>query len=370
MDLHDPDSYLLESEDKIEMTTLQSLSSELNPKKISYSVSEQVRIEELERALEDYSRKLAKITDQLWNKDLEIEEKERQLRITKQNHGREMEALQESNTILNQQVNQVSADKTRIQMELAELLRKVRENEHRISTQKNELEQLNSRVIEQDQQLEQARDLIVHFEQALESSQVDLAKTKEDATVQLNESEHLYSQKLETALQQNKDLHAELAKSRNENSSLQTKTLELDRQIDDLRHKIEIQESQFSANQKKLVDWQAQLENREQNFRVVRESLLKEKTDLIRLAKQFVNEIQMAKSTHPFKDYLALTEGELNKLQSLHKSTLVHSSDRVQIEDGLSKLLKKREFLNSVISNSQKQLEERGKSLLELIQNM
>lgn len=240
------------------------------------------------------------------------------------------------------------------------------------------IRELESQCAEQANQIEQARDVVASFEQALESNKLSLQNVKEAAARGLHEANQQSAQKIETLLKQQASLNQELTRLRAECSSVESSLVEaneateaarancdrLSSENESLRLTLQSRDEELGSEYEKIQARRSELDLHEQKICQMSEAVRKEKSDLFRLAKQLANEMQMARATHPFKDHLGVTDLELSKIQSQLKGATIAPQDRAKLEESLAKLFKKREFLNSVLTSSQKHLEERSFAIM------
>lgn len=146
----------------------------------------------------------------------------------------------------------------------------------------------------------------------------------------------------------------------------QKKNQMLEAQLQD-RH-LEL-ENEFQSKLKKLAtevqDQKASLEHaeaerhrREAQLRNYAQALTKEKHELTKEYQRLIDETQSVRALNPLKDYLDLTEFELEKVEIQLKKTPEISNDRPRYEAYLSELVEQRNFLRQILEASQKKLDQ------------
>jgi len=72
-------------------------------------------------------------------------------------------------------------------------------------------------------------------------------------------------------------------------------------------------------------------------------------------------------ATHPIKDYLAATEYELSKAELSLKTMPALATERVPLASAVRQLMEQRDFLKSLLTNAQRQLEQKVVKLNKII---
>jgi len=111
------------------------------------------------------------------------------------------------------------------------------------------------------------------------------------------------------------------------------------------------------------------LELREDQLKNYNESLNFEKGQLMKSIQEFSDELALAGECNPIKDYLKATEFQLSRLEIQLKRTPALASERPALEEALSQLIEQRDFLKSILLNSEKQLLARSLKLSSLLRN-
>lgn len=110
----------------------------------------------------------------------------------------------------------------------------------------------------------------------------------------------------------------------------------------------------------------AQLQQREFQLRTYAASVSEEKSEVLRRARLLADEIRAATTLAPLKDYLALTEFELGKVEILLRKTPVISIERPRLEANFNQMIEQRDFLKTAIANSQRQLDHQAMQLMKI----
>jgi chromosome segregation ATPase len=284
----------------------------------------------------------------------------------------------------------------------------------------SKIDTLEGQSTEQIRQLEQASELVSAFEQELESCKSDLKTARISATTSLREARETHGQQVAALRSLESQLNGEINGLRAERASLEKSFNESSESVIKLRAALEAQRTAQSAERrhleqeterrlaelkarletefqkrfevvlvennqirkalnthdtsieterKNLQKWQIQLNIREQQLRQTYDTAGNEKAEILRMSKQLANELHLARSNHPLKDYLELTEIELSKLQSQIKGFTSPSPERNALEKSFAQMTQQRNYFRSVLASSQRQLEERAHSVMALAQS-
>ena len=363
---------------------------------------------------------------------------------------REMEKLEACANERSSMISNLQADVVKLEQALSEVRTAHAEVERTLGIERAEKEEMRKRVSEIEQKrsaeiegfcrLEAERNSKIQSLEAICSDQgkklndlhhlatglrtenealkLELAKTQENASQLLRESQHKHAMDVDTFRRQETQLNANISHLLAERSGLERQLKEagenvselktiLERQkgereaeqrylemkasryiadlqaklegdfqgqleaakreVDDLRTKLAAREQASEAEQRNLDEWRKTIEARENAAREERVVHQRTRSELLRLTKILAEEHRLARETHPLKDYLNFASGELNKLQLQLKNTPAMAPERPQMEHHFSQMVKEFEFLNSVLGKSQAQLEERSKVAAGLI---
>lgn len=371
---------------------------------------------------EELTQKIVKITDENWAKDLEIaglrqqegllqtelknqlEQNSRTLREVKQAHIHELDALQETNSALNVQLKAFKGEMSAVNSRLIASSRSIEVLSNSISNKDNdiarikheseqalaglrvrhdgEIQQLIKNEVKQSQLLEtlqssanqlkgQLNEVQVRSREELAKSFAEFELFKKHITEHTSRIQAEHVEQIEQASQlisafelERDELRAGQARDTAAIQELSQRDGRLEAEVIELRKQIDTLNERAEADLRNMQNWQNQLTQREQLIAQTSDSISFEKSSLIRLAMKLSAELNMAKSTHPLKDYVGVIEAELASLQVKLKQLPNESLDRVKFVDGYKQVLKKREFLNSILAESQKQLEDRARGIL------
>lgn len=133
----------------------------------------------------------------------------------------------------------------------------------------------------------------------------------------------------------------------------------------------ELQVRQIELDLEKILLTNKMLELNQfaQNLNTYVEYLNHQKKEVMKISQQLAEELQVLKTIHPLKDYLKATELELTKVELDLKKTPSSSLNRPKVESYLENLFQQRNFLNSLIEASERQMNEQAHSILKIIQS-
>ncbi len=127
-----------------------------------------------------------------------------------------------------------------------------------------------------------------------------------------------------------------------------------------------IQDDRATNERAELERLKSTLEQREYQLRHYAASVSDEKAEVLRRAKALAEEIKAASTLAPLKDYLALTEFELSKVEAQLRKTPVISVERPRLEANYGQMIEQRDFLKKAITSSQQQLDLQAAQLLKI----
>ena len=87
------------------------------------------------------------------------------------------------------------------------------------------------------------------------------------------------------------------------------------------------------------------------------------------LCTQLIKEIEAARAMHPLKDYLALTELELTKVEAQLIKTPTGAAERAELELCVGQLIDQRNFLKSTLERSLRQFEKQVQTLVKMFES-
>ena len=154
-------------------------------------------------------------------------------------------------------------------------------------------------------------------------------------------------------------LEANLQLERSEGADRRTKFEVASRERDMLRKLIEARDQRDSAEEHFLNEKAEQVKQAEAK-------LSSEKAEVRKFSKILAEEIQSAMAVHPLHDYLRMTEFELSKTELQLKKTPSSHPERPRLETSMVGLLEQRDFLQSIIVSSQRQLQEQASAVLRI----
>jgi chromosome segregation ATPase len=346
-----------------------------------------------EKRCADLERKMAKLSDEKWEKSLELEalsKVEIGQRDEIENIRREFQhSNEESEKRHLQQTENVMAENAELRARIDNL---ISENS-RLAEGLAGLERLNS---EQTARIDEADQLLGDLEEALETAKRELQASK-DAGVRALSAAHEQQAQLGGKLQvltirENQLINA-FDNLRAEYSSMdacykeasttvvrlrgelevQTRHL-LDSQRDvealstertRLQQLLEVKENRDENERLKLQTTREQLDFLDRHLRQVSEALKRDKAEVLRLSKQIAEELQSSRQ-HPFREYLDAAEVEFTHLQTQLNTMSAMSPNRLKLETRLAQATEHRDLLKSAIVNSERHLDER----IQLVQTV
>ena len=339
------------------------------------------------RFKDEMNRKLSRLTDENWGKDLEIETL------------RKLHAAEESVAL-------------RWKTECSRLASQTHENVQRHEQLEKQLMETRSELADKAQELAEASGLIAALEQSLSTANEELSQVSDELQAQKNNSAQVlntlriqHTKQFEQFHVRESQLLGEIEKLRFANSSMEGKLSEATEINNQLRHALtnteletargfselqlrlqeefqaqfetvlsenkkyrqmlEVRDTQTETDRSNLKQWQEQLNFLDQHLRQTKDSLKRDRAELLRFAKILSDELQQTRN-HPFKDFMELTEIEFKSLQTQLSNMSTLSPTRGKLEERLSQMSQQRETVSRLIANSQKQVEERLQALTQI----
>lgn len=159
---------------------------------------------------------------------------------------------------------------------------------------------------------------------------------------------------LDKIIFENKNLNEKVLASRSQIQSLEKENHDLNLRITSKARNLETDVAHIEAREIQLTNYG--------------KTLNQQKNEIKKYCDSLAREIRQTTTFHPLKDYLAFTEYELVKSEQQLKSTPIISKDRPALELTFNQLLEQREFLKSLISSSQKQMDAQAAQIQSLLQ--
>jgi chromosome segregation ATPase len=421
--------------------------------------------QDIQKIRDDLNRRLAKLTDENWAKDLEIQnlramhaseesvsmrlkaecsmhlsklhealsrqttleelvaEKETDLQALREENARALHELTEShlNEIGTAQEAQSSLRRqiTELQQELGAATEKNARQEADLQAR---IRQLELDCATQARQIEQGNMVVDSLRTAIEKGAAELREAKEHADQCFRASQELLvknTQQTETFRARETQLNGEIVKLRTdlakaEKSSkesndalmqirgttdaqksqhllemrnleeaaarslaeLQTKMEEeFQKQFETVlsenkkfRQMLDVRDNGMEVERNNLKQWQEQLNFFDQHLRQSKETLKKEKNEIMRLAKLLTTELQSARN-HAFKDYVQAADSEIARIQSQIDNTSALSPMKTKLEERLGQAIEHRDTLKANLASAQQQADERIQALSAIIKS-
>jgi len=349
-----------------------------------------------EKRCADLERKLAKLTDEKWEKTLEVEglakieaELRDEIERIKQESAQSLEqADRQSQQTLELHRAENSDLRNRLDASVAE--------NARLAERLASSERLNS---ERAARIDEADQLLSGLEEALETSKQELQTSKDAATRALaaaHEQQAQLNAKIQALAARENQLIGAFESLRAEYSSIDACYKEASATVIRLRGEFEVQARMLADAQKdvesltfertrlqqllevkeardesertRLQTAREQLDFLERHLRQVSEALKKDKAEILRLSKQIAEELQLTRQ-HPFREYLEAAEMELSHLHAQLQSMSEMSPNRAKLEARIGQATEHRDLLKSALFNSERHLEERMQVVQTIIRN-
>ncbi len=349
-----------------------------------------------EKRCADLERKMAKLSDEKWEKSLEIEELSK-VEVTQRD---EIERIrQEFQNAIEDTERKYHLESENVITENSELRARVdtlvAENS-RLAERLAGSERLNN---EQAARIDEADELLGGLEEALETAKKELQASKDAGVRALSAAHEQQAQlgsKLQTLTVREGQLINAFDSLRAEYSSMdacykeasgtvvrlrgelevQTRHL-VDAQRDvealstertRLQQLLEVKENRDESERLKLQTAREQLDFLDRHLRQVSETLKKDKAEVLRLSRQIAEELQSSRQ-HPFREYLDAAEVEFSHLQTQLNAMSPMSPNRLKLEVRLAQASEHRDLLKSAIANSERHLDERIQLVQAVIKN-
>jgi chromosome segregation ATPase len=394
----------------------------------------------IEPMSEDLTRRLAKLTDESWAKDLEIQHlrnlhaseeavsmrlkaelamhqsklqdayerqneleemvsaKEGELQSFKEeskklfkeanaSHRTELDILQRTNASLRQRLDELQGayNDKQAEVERTEAARAAKENELHHACQL--VDSLRTAIEAKDQEVRTGREQVEQTQRAFQlrenqlntelsrarAEQVRLEKSLQDANSAI--------QHLTGAIETLKSQHE--AEMRELEAGAQTSLVELQKKLElefqkqfevvlsenqKFRKMLEHRDTQIEVDRQNLKQWQEQLNSFEMHLRQSKESLRRDRSELIRLMKQSMTELQMARE-HSFREHVGVAEIEIARTQDQLANTSTLSPLRAKLEERLQQMIEQRNALKAGIDQIQNHIDERIQTLNNIVRN-
>ncbi len=134
-----------------------------------------------------------------------------------------------------------------------------------------------------------------------------------------------------------------------------------------LETKLAHTEERIKAIEALETEQKERLEIQESQLRGYAKLLSSIKADLVDSCQRFAQELRCAKSLHPLKDYLVLTEAEITRVENQLIMLPRGASGRPALEKTVKNLYDQRTFLQSLIEASQRELDAQAGLVAQLV---
>lgn len=270
-----------------------------------------------EEAKEDWSRRLAKLSDESWAQALENET----LKRSEDELSRQLAHLQE--TVDAQSVRHIESEET-----------------HR------------SRETQMTTAFEALR---------IEYSNIDKCYAESNAAlVKLQSEMRSRETKYETEIQ---ELTSYLKRKGDDDASL------IREENARLRESLAVRDTRHDVERASLTSWKDQLSGLDQHLKQFAEKLQRSKTELTRLSKSAEEEIKFSLK-NPFTDYLDMAELEVQQIQAHLAATSTLSPLKQKLEVRLQQAVSHRDGIGEILDRSDSQLAEHARSIQTLIKSL
>lgn len=330
-----------------------------------------------EQAVEEWNRKLAKLSDESWAKGLEIEglrrtESEIQEKILKlqeqvartlaseASQRSELEAALESEETL-----RVQLEATHKELDLSrrtsetlgeELAQEKKSGAQALLTLKSQLEQVSDAFRKRE------AELITAFEALrVEYSNIDTCyKEANEATAQIRSELRIREDDHQARLiEQEKNLRAGYLAENNDMIAENSK----------LREMLSVRDVRLDQDRAALQTWREQLGYLDQHLRQLSDSIKKDRAEVLRTAKAVSEEVQF-NLTHPFTEYLEIAEKEVSQLETQLVGMSAMSPQKTKHEARLTNAKSHRDGIVEILDHAKGGLSEHAKSIQAIVKNL
>lgn len=315
--------------------------------------------QKLDDANEDWSRRLARLTDESWAQGLENENlrrREDELQSKVSQFQVEMDRAQELERSQALAIETLTSEKERIAAELEEAEHRKVEMKATFDEQNIQLAKLVEATRERESQMATAYEAL-----RLEYANIDRCYNESNqALIKLQaEMRERYKQH-ETELQELQ-------------TYLQTKAAQDSSLIRDenakLREALSQRETRLDQDRASMQAWKDQLNHLDQYLKQFAEKLRKSKSELIRLTKSIEDEVKFS-TQHPFTEYLEMAEQEIAAVQQQLTGVSSMSPLKAKLETRLQQATAHRDGIKGILEKSASQITEHSRTIQTLVKSL
>lgn len=330
-----------------------------------------------EQSIEEWNRKLAKLSDENWAKGLEIEG----LRRTENE-------IQEKILKLQEQVARTLATEASQRSELEAALESEESLRVELELSKKESESAAQRFTAISNELAQEKTLSTQAQLALKSQieQVSDAFRKREAElitafealrVEYSNIDTCYKEANETTSQIRAELRARedehqqrlIEQEKTLRASYLTENHAMIAENTKLREMLSVRDQRLDQDREALQTWREQLGYLDQHLRQLSDSIKKDRSEILRTAKSVSEEVQF-NLQHPFTEYLEIAEREVVQIESQLSSTSGMSPLRAKLEARLESAKSHRNGILEILDQAKSGLNEHAKSIQGVLKSL
>ncbi len=235
----------------------------------------------------------------------------------------------------------------------------------------DDLNQLRNQNAEMSQQLQKVSIERNHFSDQIKRLNAE-KKTMASCIEKLQSSKSELTEQIQAQVKQNEDLQNQIQSmlSHKKAWALDEKRFsDLNEFADEISAKakvVEAKEKQLLALEEELAGRQQNISSQESHFSQYVQMVNAAKQDLKNQISKMDQEIQLSLRLNPLKDYMKMTEREIDRVDLQLKKTPTLSSDRTRLETYLDDLFEQRIFLKENIRKISQDVEKRRGQLSEI----
>lgn len=314
---------------------------------------------DFERSKDEMNRKFARLTDDKWSNDLEVDSM-RQLQLS----------LQEEISRKQEEISDLRMLEASLQNKIQELNVAIATFKSTASAEQNDLmSQRDQATYALGQALEKQSQLSEQFK----NRENQLIMAFDQLRAEYSNIDKCYKDSVEVIAQLRNSLRETEQGAMRAMNELQNRLqADFQRQFEavlienrKLKEKLETRDTNLEVEKKKLQTWQEQLNFLDQHLKQFSQSMKKEKAEVQRLSQQIQQELDIAQK-HPVPEYLAAAELEVTNLQNQLDHTSALSPARQKIEGRLAQAIEHREALKMILVDAERKFSERT-SMLQTI---
>ena len=326
---------------------------------------------EKEQVNEEWQRKFARMTDETWSKGLDISK-------LKEAFDQERSALLDSQSALEDDLErtrsqlldqQRRSEKSRSELsnQLKEANELIAELQTALEENKNETAELTSMAAREKAQLtEQFRSREQHVLTSFDALKLDYERLERG----LRDAPETSSQ-LRSELQRQMEKHrAELTEQqKNLRSAFVQEQHELFTENAKLKELLSVRDTRNASESEALLKWRDQLSSFDAHLKGLSDLLKRGRGETLRAAKKVQEEIDFALE-HPFSEYLAIANKEIEYLEKQVSASSQLSPMRAKHEARLVEAISHRDAIKELMASADTPLREHAKVIQALLKSL